>query len=389
MASLPARSLALFSATARPPIVLHVTLERPGRGELAELVADHGLGDEHRDVLAAVVDGDGVTQHVRHDHRAPGPGLDDRLGPLRVLGVHLLGQVFVHEGTLLETARHLNLLLALLVGLATADDVLVGGLAGLAGPAFLLAPGRDRVAATGGLALATAVRVVDRVHGDTADGRALALPAHAAGLAPVDVALLGVAHLADRGAAAQVDVADLAGGHAQLGERTVLGHELHARARGPGDLRPSTRTELDRVDRGTGRDVAQRQVVAGLDVRARAVLDPVALRQVLRRQDVALLAVRIVQQRDAGGAVRVVLDVSDLGRHAVLVVAAEVDQPVRALVAATLVAHRHATGAVAAAPAVGRADQRLLRSAPGDFDEVRDRGAAAARGRRLVLTDAH
>src|SRR5258707_10403568 len=61
MASLPARSLALFSATARPPIVLHVTLERAGRAELAQLVADHRLGDEHRDVLAAVVDGDGVT----------------------------------------------------------------------------------------------------------------------------------------------------------------------------------------------------------------------------------------------------------------------------------------------------------------------------------------
>src|SRR3712207_7227669 len=52
----------------------------------------------------------------------------------------------------------------------------------------------------------SAVRVVHRVHGDAADGRALALPAHAAGLAPVDVRLLGVAHLADGRAAADVDV---------------------------------------------------------------------------------------------------------------------------------------------------------------------------------------
>src|SRR5215213_1587568 len=50
---------------------------------------------------------------------------------------------------------------------------------------------------------------------------ALALPAHAAGLAPVDVGLLGVADLADRGAAAGVDVADLARGHPQLGVRPV------------------------------------------------------------------------------------------------------------------------------------------------------------------------
>src|SRR5690242_21247891 len=33
--------------------------------------------------------------------------------------------------------------------------------------------------------------VVDRVHRDTADGRTLALPPHAAGLAPVDVRLVG------------------------------------------------------------------------------------------------------------------------------------------------------------------------------------------------------
>src|SRR5579859_8110654 len=149
------RSLALFSATARPPVFLHVTLERTGRRELAELVADHRLGDEHRDVLTAVVHGDGVAQHVRDDHGAPGPRLDDVVGALVVLSVHLLLQVVVHEGTLFETARHLDLLLALLVRLATADDEFVAGLARLAGAAFLLAPRGHRVASAGGLALAT------------------------------------------------------------------------------------------------------------------------------------------------------------------------------------------------------------------------------------------
>ena len=120
---------------------------------------------------------------------------------------------------------------------------------GLAGAAFGLAPRADRVATTGGLALATTVRVVDRVHGDTADGRALALPAHAAGLAPVDVRLLGVADLADGGAAAHVDVADLAGGHAQLRVAALLGDELDARAGRAGDLRAAAGAELDRVDR--------------------------------------------------------------------------------------------------------------------------------------------
>src|SRR5439155_1378656 len=73
---------------------------------------------------------------------------------------------------------------ALLAGTTPADDHVVGRL-GAAGAAFWLACGVDRVATTGGLALSTAVRVVDRVHRDTADGRALALPPHAARLAPV------------------------------------------------------------------------------------------------------------------------------------------------------------------------------------------------------------
>src|SRR5690606_18937126 len=147
----------------------------------------------------------------------------------------------------------------------------------------------------------------------------------AAGLAPVDVGLLRVADLTDGGAATDVDVAHLAGGQTQLRLAALTGDELHLGAGGPAHLGAATGTELDRVDRGTDRDVAQRQVVAGLDVGAGAGLDGRALRQALGRDDVALLAVGVVQQRDAGGAVRVVLDVSDLGRHAVLVVALEVD----------------------------------------------------------------
>src|SRR5690606_6278591 len=141
---------------------------------------------------------------------------------------HLLGEVVVDEGALLQATRHLSLLpcSALLAGLATAHDELVAGLVRTAGASLGLAPGAHRVATTGGAALATAVRVVDGVHHDTADAGALALPAHPPGLAPVDVALLGVADLTDGGAAARVHVADLPGGHPQLGERTVLGDQL-------------------------------------------------------------------------------------------------------------------------------------------------------------------
>src|SRR5579875_2925415 len=98
---------ALSSAAPRPAVVLDVTLEGPRRGELAELVPDHALGDEHRDVLAPVVDGDRVPEHVGDDRRAPRPRLDHDLGALVVLVVHLLEQVVVDERALLQTAWHL------------------------------------------------------------------------------------------------------------------------------------------------------------------------------------------------------------------------------------------------------------------------------------------
>src|SRR6476469_3273785 len=229
----------------RPAVVLQLTQEGPRRRELAELVADHRFGDEHRDVLAAVVHRDRVPEHVGDDRGPARPRLDHGLGILVVRRVHLLEQVVVDERALLETAGHLvpTFLLrcrGLSVGLRTSSrspspllalasathDELVAFLVRPAGATLRLAARVHRVTTAGRLALAAAVRVVDRVHRDTADGRALALPAHAAGLAPVDVRLLGVADLTDRGAAAQVDVADLAGRHAQLRVGAVLGDEL-------------------------------------------------------------------------------------------------------------------------------------------------------------------
>src|SRR5699024_257736 len=334
---------------------------------------------------------EGVAEEVRRDDRTARPGLDDVLGALVVLDVHLLLQVVVDERALGDTAWHsLRISLsALIAGPTTAHDELVALLARAAGAALELTPGRDRVATTGRLALATTVGVVVRVHDHAADLGALALPPHAAGLAPADVRLLRVADLTDGGAAAGVDVADLAGGHAQLRIGAFLGDQLHGGAGAAGDLRAAAGAELDRVHDGAQRDVAQRQVVAGLDVRPGTVLDPVALTQLGRREDVPLLAVQVVQQRDAGGAVGVVLDVSDLGAHAVLVVTTEVDHAVGPLVAAAPVTGRDATVVVATAGLGQRTDQRLLRRGPGDLDEVgATRAATTGRG-RLALTNCH
>src|SRR5438045_9025357 len=63
------------------------------------------------------------------------------------------------------------------------------------------APRGDRMTAALGLALAAAVRVVDRVHRRAADGGTLAQPPAATGLAAGEVAVVDVAHLSDGGAA--------------------------------------------------------------------------------------------------------------------------------------------------------------------------------------------
>ena len=83
-----------------------MALEGTGGGELAQLVADHILGDVHRHVLTTVVDGEGVTDKVRENGGGAAPGFQDAL--LAGL-IHLLDpfqQHRLHERTLLNASTH-------------------------------------------------------------------------------------------------------------------------------------------------------------------------------------------------------------------------------------------------------------------------------------------
>ena len=90
-----------------------------------------------------------------------------------------------------------------------------------------------------------------------------------------------------------------------------------------------------------------------------ARLDDVADLEPDRREDVALLAVAVVQQRDAGGAVGIVLDRRDLGRNRILG-ALEVDDAVLLARAAAFVARRDVAVVVAAGMLLLDLEQRLL-----------------------------
>src|SRR5690606_38906077 len=166
-----------------------------GDSEFAELVADHVLVDENRNMVLAVVHTDGESHHFRQDHGTARPGLDRLLGAAR--GLHLLDEVVIDERAFLERTWHGRLAPTI------ADDELLGALV----LARIVTLGRDtprgdRMRVTlAGLRFTTTVRVVNRVHGSTTNGRADTAPALRASLAQLFQVVFVVADFTDGGAA--------------------------------------------------------------------------------------------------------------------------------------------------------------------------------------------
>src|SRR5690606_15580800 len=141
-------------------------------------------------------------------------------------------QVVIHKRTLLERTRHLCDPLFL----ATRDDERLRAFVVARAIALgQVAPRVHRMAAFAGLAFAATVRVVDRVHHHTANGRADAHVALDAGLADLAQAVFFVGHFTDGGAAFDVDPADLTGAHAHLGVGAFAGQQRRRGARRPRD----------------------------------------------------------------------------------------------------------------------------------------------------------
>ncbi len=107
-----------------------------------------------------------------------------------------------------------------------------------------------------------------------------------------------------------------------------------------------------------------------------------------RGQDVGLLAVHVVEQRDVGGPVGVVLDRGDLRRDAVLA-ALEVDAAVEALGAAAAMARGLAAVGVAAAGLLQTLDERALGLGLRDLREVGVRREATTGAGGLGLANGH
>src|SRR5690606_12263483 len=241
---------------------------------------------------------------------------------------------------------------------------------------------------TGSTTFTTTMRVIDRVHGGATDGRTNTLPALGAGLAQRAQAVLVVRDFAQGRTALGQDLAQLTGTQANGDVGTFTSDQLHGSSGGTSELRALARLELDAVDGGTHRNVAQRQGVARLDRRVCAREQLVTGAHAARRDHVATLAVGVLQQRDVCSTVRVVLDALNDGGNAILV-ATEVDQTVMLLVTTA-----HVTGGDAAVVVTTTGpgllfDQRSVRRALVQVlvDHLDDK-AATGRG-RFALNDCH
>src|SRR5262249_5022806 len=126
----------------------------------------------------------------------------------------------------------------------------------------------------------------------------------------------------------------LAGGHRQLRPVAFAGRQRGAAPGRAADLAAAARLQLDVVYRHAQWDAVERQAVSRPRLRAGPAGHLVAGLQAQGRQDVALLAVRVLDQRDPGRTVRVVLDRLHRGGNSVVGIALEVDEAVHLLVSA-------------------------------------------------------
>src|SRR5699024_10630160 len=122
----------------------------------------------------------------------------------------------------------------------------------------------------------------------------------------------------------------------QLSPVPFLSGKLDARSRGAAHFGAAAGAHFYCVQHCAHRDIAQRQIITDRDVGLRTGFNGHILLETVGGDDIALLAVGVMQQGDTRRAIGVVLDLSDARRHTVLVIATEVDLPVGPLVPAAL-----------------------------------------------------
>ncbi|CDN41036.1 Uncharacterized NAD(FAD)-dependent dehydrogenase [Paenibacillus sp. P22] len=251
------------------------------------------------------------------------------------------------------------------------------------------APWRHRrFASDWSAAFTTTVRVIVRVHDNAANFRTLAQPTGTAGFTDFHELVILVAHRTDRCTASFQDAAHFTGAKTDNHVGFLFAEKLSFRAGCANKLSTFARLQLDVVDKRTDWNVFQWKRVAHFDVCGWTGNDRIADFKAFRRDDVALLAIDVVDQSDVRSTVRIVFDRRYAAFDAVFG-PLEVDDAVFALVSAAVVTNRDFTLVVPAGFFEKRRQERFLRHVCCDLFECRDRHVAASRGSRFVLLDRH
>src|SRR5690606_6533097 len=152
---------------------------------------------------------------------------------------------------------------------------------------------------------------------------------------------------AKRRTAFDADFAHLTGLQTHGCVGALTSNQLCRTASRTGNLPTLTGLEFDTVNRASQRNVTQRQSAARTDRSVHTGQYLVTGTQTFGCNNVTTLTIGILEQRDVGGTVRIILQTLNNGLDAVFVTF-EVDQPVMLLVATAFVTGRNTARIVAA-----------------------------------------
>src|SRR5215469_1994689 len=211
-----------------------------------------------------------------------------------------------------------------------------------------------------------AVRMIHRIHRHASHRWPTTMPPRPTRFAVRHVLMIQISELPDGRHAIHRKLPSLTRRQLHQSDLAFLAQKLRRAARGPHELSAFSGRKLQIMDHRPRRNMPDRQRVSRQNVRSLAVLHRHTHFQPHRMQNVTLLPVGIVQQRNARRTVRVVFNRGNLRRDARLV-ATIVDHSILLLMPAASVPNRDFAVRVPPARSLLRLDQRLLRLLLGNF----------------------
>jgi hypothetical protein len=118
------------------------------------------------------------------------------------------------------------------------------------------------------LSFASTMRVVDRIHDDTAHMRASPLPSRPTGLANTNILMVRIANLPDRCHAGRKDPTHFAGPESHLNILAIAAHDLSGTACTTNQLSTLARLQLNIMDRGAQGHAGQWQGISNANLSA-------------------------------------------------------------------------------------------------------------------------